>query len=82
MQPHIWLVRLSIDGTLIGGTSVTHDVTITVGAVDANGVITSATATGFAPGITQAQTTLSPTTTDGSGSGATFDVTVRTILLQ
>ena len=66
----------TIDGTLIGGTTGTHDVTITVGAVDGNGVITSATATGFAPGITQAQTTLSPTTTNGSGSGATFDVTI------
>ncbi len=56
----------TIDGTLVGGTTVTHDVMITVGAVDGNGVITSATATGFAPGITQAQTTLSPTITDGS----------------
>ena len=66
----------TIDGTLIGGASGTHDVTITVGTVYGNGVITSATATGFAPGITQAQTTISSTNTDGSGSGATFDVTI------
>ena len=75
-NPYVVGETFTIDGTLIGGTTVTHDVTITVGAVDGNGVITSATATGFAPGITQAQTTLSPTTTNGSGSGATFDVTI------
>ena len=66
----------TVDGTTIGGTTGTHDVTITVGAVDANGVITSATASGFAPGISQAQTTFSSLTTDGLGSGATFDVTL------
>ena len=75
-SPYVVGETFTIDGTLIGGTTGTHDVTITVGTVDGNGVITSATATGFAPGITQAQTTLSSTNTDGSGSGATFDVTI------
>ncbi len=75
-NPYVVGETFTIDGTLIGGTTPTHDVTITVGAVDGNGLITSATATGFAPGITQAQATLSPTITDGSGSGATFDVTI------
>mgnify|MGYP001241380417 CR=1 FL=1 len=75
-NPYVVGETFTVDGTLIGGTTSTHDVTITVAAVDANGVITSATATGFAPGITQAQTTLSSFTTDGSGSGATLDVTL------
>ena len=75
-NPYVVGETFTIDGTLIGGTTGTHDVTITVAAVDTNGVITSATAAGFVPGITQAQTTLSPTTTDGSGTGATFDVTM------
>ena len=66
-NPYVVGETFTIDGTLVGGTTGTHDVTITVAAVDTNGVITSATAAGFAPGITQAQTTLSPTTTDGSG---------------
>ena len=72
----------TIDGTLIGGTTVTHDVTITVGAVDGNGVITAATATGFAPGITQAQTTLSPTTTDGSEVAQPLTSLSQTVWLQ
>ncbi|NBT41749.1 MAG: hypothetical protein EBT20_15005, partial [Alphaproteobacteria bacterium] len=66
----------TIDGTLIGGSSSTHDVTVTVTSVDANGVITGASATGFARGITQAQTTIAPTITDGLGSGASFDVSL------
>jgi len=51
-------------------------VTITVTSIDANGVITGATASGFAPGLTQAQTTITPTTTSGLGSGASFDITM------
>ena len=66
----------TIDGALIGGSSSTHDVTVTVTSVDANGIITGASATGFAPGITQAQVTIAPTQTDGLGSGASFDVSV------
>ena len=58
-NPYVVGETFTIDGTLIGGTTSTHDVTITVTAVDANGVITSATATGFAPGITQGPTTVS-----------------------
>ena len=75
-NPYVVGETFTIDGTLVGGTTSTHDVIITVAAVDVNGVITSATAAGFAPGITQAQTTLSSSTTDGSGIGATFDVTL------
>ena len=75
-NPYVVGETFTIDGTLVGGSSSTHDVTITVTSVDANGVITGASATGFAPGITQAQTTISPTLTDGLGSGASFDVSL------
>ena len=44
-NPYVVGETFTIDGTLIGGTTPTHDVTITVSAVDGNGLITSATAT-------------------------------------
>ena len=66
----------TVDGTLVGGTSTTHDVIITVTSVDANGVIAGATANGFTPGLNQATTTISPNSTSGLGSGATFDITM------
>ena len=47
-------------GTLVGGSSPTHNVTITITSVDGNGIITGASASGFAPGITRAQTTITP----------------------
>ena len=75
-SPYVVGDTFSIDGTLVGGSSATHDVTITVTSIDANGVITGATASGFAPGLTQAQTTITPTTTSGLGSGASFDITM------
>jgi len=75
-SPYVVGETFTIDGTLVGGSSSTHDVTVTVTAVDVNGVITGATASGFAPGLSQAQTTIAPTTTSGLGSGASFDVTM------
>ncbi len=66
----------TVDGTAVGGSSTTHDVTITVTSIDANGVITGATATGFAPGLSQAQTTITPTISSGLGAGASFDITM------
>ena len=68
--------NFTVDGTLVGGASTTHDVIITVTSIDANGVITGATANGFAPGLNQATTTISPNSTSGLGSGATFDITM------
>jgi len=76
ISPYVVGDTFNVDGTLVGGSSTTHDVTITVTSIDANGVITGATATGFAPGISQAQTTITPTTTSGFGSGASFDITM------
>jgi flagellar hook-associated protein 1 len=75
-SPYVVGDTFSVDGALVGGTSVTHDVTITVTSINASGVITGATASGFAPGLTQAQTTVIPTLTSGLGSGASFDVTM------
>jgi flagellar hook-associated protein FlgK len=75
-NPYVVGETFTVDGTLVGGNSSTHDVTIIVSSVDANGVITAATASGFAPGITQAQTTITPTITSGLGAGASFDVTL------
>ena len=75
-NPYVVGETFTVDGTVISGSSSTHDVTITVTAVDANGLITAATASGFAPGITQAQTTITPAITSGLGTGATFDVTL------
>jgi len=75
-SPYVVGDSFTIDGTLVGGSSTTHDVTITVTSVNANGVITGATASGFAPGISQAQTTITPTTTSGLGSGVSFDITM------
>ena len=63
-------------GTLVGGSSPTHNVTITITSVDGNGIITGASASGFAPGITRAQTTITPSNTSGLGTGASFDVTL------
>ena len=75
-NPYVVGETFTVDGTLVGGSSPTHDVTITVTSVDANGLSTAATASGFAPGITQAQTTITPTITSGLGAGASFDVTL------
>ena len=49
-NPYVVGETFTIDGTLIGGTTGTHDVTITVAAVDTNGVITSATASWLCAG--------------------------------
>lgn len=76
VSPYVVGDTFSIDGTLVGGSSTTHDVVITVTSIDANGVITGASASGSAPGLTQAQTTITSTTTSGLGSGASFDVTM------
>ena len=39
-------------------------------------MITGATASGFAPGISQSQATITPSVTSGLGSGASFNVTL------
>ena len=66
----------TVSGALVGGTSPTHNVTITITSVDGHGIITGASASGFAPGITRAQATITPSITSGLGSGASFDVTL------
>ncbi|MDB2513469.1 flagellar hook-associated protein FlgK [Alphaproteobacteria bacterium] len=66
----------TISGTLVGGTSPAHDTTMTVSAVNGSGAITGVTVAGATPGLTQAQSTITPTTTSGLGTGASFDVTM------
>ena len=66
----------TVKGTLVGGNTPTHDVVLTVSSVDGSGVITGVTAAGTAPGLSQAQTTVTPTATSGMGSGASFDITM------
>ena len=75
-SPYVVGDTFSIDGSIVGGSTSTHDVTITVTSIDANGVITGASVAGVAPGLTQSQTTITPSVTSGLGSGASFDITM------
>ncbi|MDA7560674.1 flagellar hook-associated protein FlgK [Alphaproteobacteria bacterium] len=75
-SPYVVGDTFSIDGSIVSGSTSTHDVTITVTSIDANGVITGASASGLAPGLTQPQTTITPTMTSGLGNGASFDITM------
>jgi flagellar hook-associated protein FlgK len=75
-NPYVVGNTFTVKGTLVGGSTPAHDCTITVTSIDGSGVITGATASGFAPGITQGQATITPTVTSGVGSGASFNVTM------
>lgn len=61
-----------VDGSILGGSSGTNNLTITVTTVDSNGSITSFSVSGTAVSGDQSYTDLSGTFT---GTGATFDIT-------
>ena len=77
-SPNAYVVgdSFTVDGSLVGGTTSTHDVTLTVSSVSASGVITGVAATSAAPGLSQAQSIITPTITSGIGTGASFNVTM------
>jgi hypothetical protein len=63
-----------LDGAVMGGTTVTHDVTIQVDSIGAGGGVVSLTATGTAPDAALSFNNPSSTTNSVSGTGAQFNV--------